>query len=314
MGILGATGASAVAAEPSGGGDAVGAELEGGGEPAEGGQEGGEPAEVSTETGQQGAAPARGESRRQRAARELAESVSRTLETKFAQERQADRDRYAALEQRAAWLQGQLETMQRQPAPGQQQQQGPDPDQLEQQAQARLDANDFNGYQQLSRQAAQLRAERIADARVAAAVAELKKQIPQPQNPFIGNLLATHRNVAMAGNRGEMAVQTKLNELKIMTNHPDHLPVSPEMMAKAFELADGWLASVNKAPARATFGQDATAVSGPSTTRNGNGAGNGAGAETPLTTAERAAMTAGGFKNEADYIKWRDPGSWAKKW
>lgn len=310
MGVLSATGAASVAAEPSSGGD-VGAELEGG---AEDTADAGGQADAGADTAADGGQPPKPESRRQRAARELAETVSRSLEEKFAKEREADRGRYSQLEQRAAWLQGQLETLQRQPAQTQQTQQGPDPDALVAEAKKLLDAGDFNGYERLKDQAYEIRAERKAEAKIKAAMEQMQQRMPQAPDPFINAMLSRHQNVALAGPRGEQAYAIKLNELRIMTHHPDHLPPTQEMKAKAFELADQFLAGLNKQTARPTFGQDASSVTAPAASRNGGNGAVGGGAESQLNDAEKAAMRAGGFKNEAEYNKWRDPSAWVKKW
>lgn len=311
MGIMSATGAAAVSADAGGGAAAA---ADDGAESVDvAGDEGGGVDQAAGADAEAGRPP---ESRRARAVRELTESVSRSVEERFSKEREADRGRYAVLEQRAAWLQGQLETMQRQPAPQPQQQQAEDPDAIAREAAQYLEPGkeNYSEHQRLMQRSYEVRAERIADARVKTAVEQLQRQMPAAPNPFINTMLAKHHNVAMAGARGEKAVEVKLNELKIMTNHPDNVAVTPEMMGKAFELADQWLGTMSKTPARPTFGQDASAVSGPSTTRNGNGATGGGDGASQLTDAQKAAMRAGGFKSEAEYVKWQNPQSWIKKW
>lgn len=306
MGVLSATGAAAVPADATGGADADATDQVDATDAAD--------ADPGADQGadQQADAP-KPESRRQKATRELFESMAKPLREEFARERETDRRQYQFLEQRAQWLQQQLEAFQRQAPQGRQENQGPDPDELGRQAAAALTKEGgFAEYERLKLQEFTIRAERAADAKVKAAVDQLQRQIPQQQNPVIGTLLAKHQRVALAGARGEQAVGVKLNELKVMTNHDDRLPVSPQMMAKAFELADQWLEQLDKPAQRATFGQDASAVSGPSASRSGNGAGSGTDVE--LTAPEKAAMVAGGFKNAEEYIKWRDPSKWAKKW
>jgi len=311
MGIMGATGANSVAAEPLPGGDVGESDGADGADDAADGADGAEAvADAVTEGGQP-----RRESRRERAARELTERVTKNLQGEWSKQNEASQQRIAMLEQQLAHTRGAVETFQRQPQQQPQQAQGPDPVDLRRQAKRALDPGGagYDEYERLTQQATEIEVDRRVKTAVAEATKSIQQQIPQTQNPLINTLLAKHTNVALAGDRGELAVGTKLNEIRIMTGHQG--PPTPQMMAKAFELADTWLASLNKTPAAPAYGRDPGGAAIP-TQRGGNSNGEGGGgdAEANLTEAQKAAMRAGGFKNAAEYLKWGNPQSWVKKW
>jgi hypothetical protein len=307
MGILSSTGAASVTAEPaSDSADSDIADSVAGDEaPAEGGQDGEQAAQPETE-----GEPQPRQSRRNKTAERI-DSHFKALREEWSKERETTAQRLQSLAEQNARLHGQLEAFQRQPQPAAQQQApGPAPAELRRQARAALDGPqpNFSEYERLQAEAFRVEAEQVADAKVKAAIAEMQKNQPAPLPPLISNLLATHKRVAMAGDRGSMVVQGELNFL-----HAAGAPQTPETLQKAFELAEKRLEAMSKPTGKASFQHDQSAVSGVPTAKGGNGAAGGSD-EPALTDIQKRAAVAAGMTPQ-EYMKWMDPGkAGIRKW
>lgn len=260
-------------------------------------------------------------SRRSRAAADTEALVNERLtgalkpfEEKWTSERQTYQQQIAQQNETLARLSGQLEAMQRMPAQAPAPKpELPDPDRLMAEAEAALDAKDIRTYHQKMAAAGSARAERIADERVATVRREMEGRIPQQIPQEVQFLMAQHRNVALAGPQGVEAVMLKDRELELY-----RVPRSPQRLAKAFELADKFLASVNGQGAQAsrqTYSQDAAqALSAVPTTRPASGGGSGGNGEDGVTLTPLQLET---IKNlgwsKAEYVKWLSPDKFIKR-
>lgn len=260
-------------------------------------------------------------SRRSRAAAETEALVNerltgalKPLEEKWTTERQTYQQQIAQQNEALARLHGQMEAMQRMPAPvPAPKPELPDPDKLMAEAEAALDAKDIRQYHAKMAAAGAARAERIADERVATVRKELEGRIPQQMPQEVQFLMAQHRNVALAGQQGIDAVMLKDKELELY-----RYPRSPQRLAKAFELADQFLANVNGQGARSsrqTYSQDAAqALSAVPTTRPASGGGAGGNGEDGVTLTPLQLET---IKNlgwsRAEYVRWINPDRWIKR-
>lgn len=272
-------------------------------------------AEVDKQTRQPG-------SRRSRAAAAETEALIterltgalKPFEERWGTERQTYQQQIAQQNEALARLSGQLEAMQRMPATAPPPKPDlPDPDKLMAEAEAALDAKDIRTYHQKMAAAGAARAERIADDRVAAVRKELEGRIPQQLPQEVQFLMGQHRNVAMAGQQGIEAVMLKDRELALYRH-----PQSPQRLAKAFELADKFLASVNGQAAqssRQTYSQDAaTALAAVPTTRPASGGGAGGSGEDGVTLTPLQLET---IKNlgwsKQEYVKWLNPEKFVRR-
>lgn len=248
-------------------------------------------------------------SRRERAAAEVEELISaklKPLEDGWKSDRTSYEQRISQHQQEVANLRGQLEAIQRMPpAPAPLRPEAPDPDKLMQEAEKALDEKDIRKYHEKVAQAVDARAERIAERRMAAMRQELQAQIPQQLPPEIQFLMSQHRNVAMAGPQGIEAVMIKDKELQLY-----RVPPGPQRMARAFELADKFLASVNGQQAQSsqnTFDRSAaTALSTVPVARQGGGGGGGKEDGVTLTPLQLETVRNLGWTKE-EYVKWLHP-------
>jgi hypothetical protein len=216
-------------------------------------------------------------------------------------ERQTYEARASQYAQEVAQLRGQIEAMQRMPSASQAQPTGPDPVQMRREARAALDAGKFDEYERMRDEAAQIEADRRAEAKVEAKFKEFRQQQPQPINPAIQMLISQHRNVAFAGERGMRAVMLKDQELGELYN----VPPGPERVRKAFEIADGLLGSQQQ-PTPPSYSRDsAAALSGVPTGRSSNG-GSTSEPGVTLTSLQLEAARAAGM-DPASYVRWSNP-------
>jgi hypothetical protein len=230
------------------------------------------------------------------------------FEKKWTTERQTYEQQLQEQRQQNARLAGQLEAMQRMPAPAPVPvAEGPDPAELRRQAKKALDDKDFDSYERLRDQAAEIAADRKVEERVSRVARELRAEIPQQAPPEIQFLMTQHRNVALNGQRGVQAVMLKDQELGLYGTPP-----GPERVAKAFELADRMLAP-RQQPGRPQFSQDgAAALAAVPTGRPSGGAGAGGEAGEPLSSLEKETAKAAGM-TEADYKKWKSPDKFIRR-
>lgn len=244
-------------------------------------------------------------SRREKAQREVEELIDSRLKPMretWDRDRQTYQQQLQQAQQESAQLRGQLEAMQRMPqqAP---QQQGPDPAKLTEEAIAALDKQDLATYHRKLQEAADARADRVAETKMQAMRKDLEARIPQQLPPMIQGLLARHHNVAMAGDRGAQAVMLKEQELGLYG-----MPQGQERTAKAFELADKFLESLKGGqPQRPTYSQESAQVLAAVPTQRPaatNGGGREAGHE--LTQLEKDTAKAAGMTAE-DYVRWKYP-------
>lgn len=298
----------------------------GGGEPAPAAEPEGAPA---PEPAEEGAAPPpaadaadaapsdwqarRPESRRKRADDLVDEKISARLgdfEKRWATERQTYEAQLAAANQRAAMLEGRLHEIgnRPQPAPVPVRDDRPDPTDLRRQAKKALDDRDFETYERLRDEATLIDADRRAEERIGKIRTEIEQKIPQQLPPEVQVLMAQHRHVALAGQRGVQAVMLKDQELALYGHQPGH-----DRVAKAFELAEKMLAP-RAAPARPAYSADAAAaLSGvPAGRPPGAGAGGGGAEPEPLTAIEKQ-VARDAKMSEDDYRKWRNPDKFIKR-
>jgi len=229
------------------------------------------------------------------------------FEKRWSTERQSYEQQLGEQRQQNARLAGQLEAIQRMPAPAPAPvAEGPDPAELRRQAKKALDDKDFDSYERLRDQAAEIVADRKVEERVSRVARELEAKIPQQAPPEIQFLMNQHRNVAMNGPRGVQAVMLKDQELGLYGTPP-----GPERVAKAFELADRMLAP-RQQPQRPQFSQDgAAALAAVPTGRPSGGAGAG-GEQEPLSPLEKETAKAAGM-TETDYKKWKSPDKFIRR-
>jgi hypothetical protein len=230
--------------------------------------------------------------------KEFNDNWSKERETYQSQRQQSERE--------VAELRGQIAAMQKMQQPATSQQQGPDPAQMRRDARAALEAGKFDDYERIRDEAAQIEADRRADAKVEAKLQEFRQQLPAPVHPAIQYLMNQHKNVAMSGERGVRAVMLKDQELGELYN----VPPGPERMRKAFEIADGLLGS-QQSPTPPSYSRDsAAALSGvPSGRSNGGGSSE---AGVTLTGLQREAAKAAGM-SAIDYARWSNPSKYFGK-
>jgi hypothetical protein len=236
------------------------------------------------------------ESRRARAARELNERLEGMANSvKTLTEGLSQRD------QQLAQMRGFMEAQAMQPrytAPAPQQQ-GPDPDDLVKQAKKALtDHNDFDTYQRLTLEAAEVRAMR----RMAPVVQELQQRASQGGNsmpPELGAMFAAYPDVAMHPRNVDF-LQAKNLEL-----HARGVPPGPERLRMVFAEVDAGIKGGKKG-APAQYSQASGAVlSGIPTSRGVlSGGSDGPGITLTATEAEVAArLERQGVMTKAQYAK-----------
>lgn len=234
-------------------------------------------------------------------AESLVEQRLKEFSDNQAKERQTYQAQVSQHAQEVAQLRGQIEAMQRMPSASPQPASGPDPAQMRRDARAALEAGKFDEYERLRDEAVQIDSDRRAEAKVEAKFKEFRQQMPQPLNPALQMLVSQHKNVAMAGERGMRAVMLKDQELGELYN----VPPGPERVRKAFEIADGLLASQQQPTPPSYSRESAAALSGVPTGRSSNGSS----ASEPgvtLTSLQREAARAAGMSPE-QYVRWADP-------
>lgn len=249
-------------------------------------------------------------SRREAAIEEKINGRLGEFEKRWTTERQTLEQQLAEQRMHNARLAGQLETLQRMPAPAAPapvRDDRPDPAELRRQAKKALDDKDFDSYERLRDEATILDADRRNEERMKTFRTEIQQAIPQQAPPEIQFLMAQHRNVALNGQRGVQAVMLKDQELGIYGNPP-----GPERLSKAFELAEKMLAP-RQAPARPQYSQDAASALSAVPVGRAAGAGGGGGAEPePLTDLEKRTAKGAGM-SEDDYRKWRNPDKFVRR-
>lgn len=165
--------------------------------------------------------------------------LNKRWDERFQQTERTWQGRLAEEQAERARLQGQLEQLHRQQS---ERREPPtvqeDPAELKRKAKEALDRKDFDEYERLNDRATDLRAERRLDERLRAERAEIEKRIPRQQPPLIQNLLATHGQVAAAGERGERLVTAMAEELQVYGWKP-----GPQLVTEAFKLAEQRLAA-----------------------------------------------------------------------
>lgn len=212
--------------------------------------------------------------------------------------------------QELANLRGQLEAVQRQPAPAPvATPAGPDPDALYREAEQLVAAGDMQGYHRKMREASEAIAEIKAEAKARALRDEVQKQIPQQMPAEIQYLMSQHKNVALAGRDGIEAVMLAERELAIYKNFPP----GPQRVAAAFAEAERRLAEKNKPPARQpTFDPAAAqALAAVPTGRPAASNPGGGGEKEPLSELEKQVARAAKM-SEDDYRKWKNPAKWMR--
>lgn len=212
-----------------------------------------------------------------------------------------------------ARMQGHIEALQSRPvqapAPTQAPAPRPDPSALITEAEGLLERNDLRGYHAKLRQANEVIADIKADERVSKLRQEMESRIPQQVPIEIQGLMAQHRHVAMAGQRGIQAVMLKDQELGIYGTRP-----GPERMTKAFQMADEMLEKINKPAPRPQYSSDSAAgLAGVPAARGAGGSpapSNEPGYQP--TDADRNVMRA--MKWTADeFVRWKYPEKWIKR-
>ncbi len=258
-------------------------------------------------------------SRRGRAAAEMEEMITskvtgaiKPLEERWGTERTTYQQQIQQQAQEIARLNGQFEAMQRMPQqPAAPAPAAPDPVKLMEEATAALDAKDIRTYHEKMAAAGEARAQRIAETAVAGVRRDLEGRIPQQMPQEVQFLMAQHRNVALAGPQGVEAVMLKDKELELY-----RVPRSPQRLAKAFELADKFLASVNGQGAASSRGYDqssAQALAAVPTTRPASGGSSGGdGDGVHLTPLQLETIKNLGW-SKAEYVKWLQPDKFIKR-
>jgi hypothetical protein len=258
-------------------------------------------------------------SRRSRAAQETEALINerltgalKPLEERWGSERQTYQQQIAQQNEALARLHGQLEAMQRMPAaPPPPKPDLPDPDKLMQEAEAALDQKDIRTYHAKMGAAVEAKARRIAEEQVGAVRKEMEGRIPQQMPQEVQFLMAQHRNVALAGQAGVEAVMLKDKELELYRH-----PRSPQRLAKAFELADKFLAQVNGQTGTSSRGysQDAAqALAAVPTSRPSSGGGGGTGDDgVTLTPLQLETIKNLGWTKQ-EYVKWLSPDKFVKR-
>jgi hypothetical protein len=255
-------------------------------------------------------------SRRSRAAAaEMEEFVSaklKPLEENWKTERQRYEERLAAQAQEFARMQGQLEALQRMPAPAAPAAPAPelpDPDKLMQEAEAALDQRDIRTYHQKVAAANEARAMRLFEKQAAVMRKEIEAKIPPAIPPEVQVLMAKHPSVAMAGQMGIDAVMMKDRELQFYGARP-----GPQRLAKAFELADQLIALANGGvPASSQKNDDAAqALSAVPTRRPTGGGAPRADDGVHLTQLQLETAKAAGMSKE-EYVRWMAPEKYRRR-
>lgn len=256
-------------------------------------------------------------SRRSRAAADmesfLAEKL-KPLEDGWKSERTKLEERLSAQSQDYARLQGQLEAIQRMPAPQQAapapKADLPDPDKLMREAEKALDDKDIRAYHEKLSAAHEARAARMLAAQAETMRQEFEKKIPQQMPPEVQYLMARHPKVAMAGQMGQDAVIMKDRELQLYRHPP-----GPQRLAKAFELAEQLIDQVNGQQTTSSqrgFSQDsAQALAAIPTARTVTGGGRKEeGVE--LSPLQLQTIKDLGWSRE-EYVRWQNPTRFNKR-
>lgn len=258
-------------------------------------------------------------SRRARAAAEteaLLNERLKPLEEGWKTERSKYEERLSQQAQEFARMQGQLEALSRMPAPqpaAVPKPDLPDPDKLMQEAEAALDAKDIRTYHAKLTAAHRAHAQRLTEEQVAVVRREFEARIPQQMPPEVQVLMARHPTVAMSGQMGIDAVLMKDREL-----HYYRQPPGPQRLAKAFELAEQMIDTVNGRSGASSakkngYSQDAAqALSAVPTTRSVGGGGSGGEEGHTLTPLERKTVKDLGW-DAATYVRWKFPEKFVKR-
>jgi hypothetical protein len=249
------------------------------------------------------------DSRRKRIWQERVAEATKPIEERFTKELSA-RDEQLAEERRQrseqaqtlARLQGQIEAMQRQPvAQAPQQAQGPDPTELRRKAREALQGGNIDEYERLRDEAAEIIADRKAEARVKALQQEMQRSQATQLPPHIQGLLMQHPTVANAGPKGAREVGRAREDLMDEGMQPGYA-----LDAEAFKRASEKLAPKAKPAAPAYSRESASALAGVPTGRPGPAGGRAEG-DVKLNDAQEATWKAAGFKSREEYVKWQDP-------
>lgn len=244
-------------------------------------------------------------SRREKAERDLEARIKTQFEESWSKREQSYEQQLRDQAEKLGRLQGMVEASQQQrqseraPAPTN----IPDPEALIAEGEEALSKGDLAGYHRRLRQAMAIESDRKAADQVRAAREEFEKKIPQQVPQEIQVLMSRHQNVAMAGPQGIQAVQMKDNELALRGIAP-----GPARVAKAFEQADAFLASIRQPTSRQTYSDEAAAALAAVPTNRPAASGGGAGQEAGhnLTQLQRETARAAGMSVE-DYVRWSHP-------
>jgi hypothetical protein len=243
-------------------------------------------------------------SRRQKAEEELETRIKTKFEESWKARESSYEQRLREQSENLARLQGMVEATQQQQrqAPAPSQAATVDPEALIAEGTELLNRGDLAGYHKKLRQAMAVESDMKAESKIRTMREEFEKKIPQQVPQEIQVLMSRHHNVAMAGPDGIQAVQMKDNELRLRG-----VPPGPARVAKAFEQADQFLASIRQPTSRQTYSDEsAAALSAVPTNRPAASGGSGGEAGHNLTQLQRdTAKTAGMTTDE--YIKWTYP-------
>lgn len=251
-------------------------------------------------------------SRRAKAAAEVEELINsklKPMQDEWGTQRQTYEQRISQQAQELAHMRGQFEAMQRMPAPAPAAPAppGPDPQKLMEEAEKALDERDIRTYHAKLNAAHAAQSRKMADEAAASVRKELEGRIPQQLPPEVQYLMSQHRNVALAGAQGVEAVMIKDRELAFY-----RVPQGPQRLAKAFELADQFLGSVNGTGGGSSNTAAAQALSGVPTSRPAGGGGGKQGDGVTLSPLQLQTIKDLGWSKE-EYVKWMSPERFIKR-